>query len=376
MTESPVPAVAGQPGQDLATIDPNQFASTGLDDMSMSDAIIPRIRIEHKEGVWKDNLTNQPIVELRFIALGLVKQRVLFHPNVEDGDVPMCKSSDFNLGFPNPDAPRNKSFPWEKSGFDPADFPANQAGTIQLPCEGCALKDWGSHPNGDTPYCSEQWTLPIYYDASDQPGPWDMGLAEWSPAILTLQKSSVKPIRQYLTSFKNANKPPFIAVGKGTLKVITRGQVTYSVPTFTKEEESPRENWLEFSEQFVEMRTYLQRPPVRESEEDGVPATPADNTNTAPPQAQQVQQQAPPAQQDPWTGQPPAQQAPPQQEQAPPPQQPEQQQVQQPAQQPVTPAQPVATPAEQPAPAQPQQQQAPQQPPAAPQPPAGQELPF
>lgn len=351
-----------------ATQNDMQFANTGLEDMSTSDLVLPRIKIVQTEGMWQDNLSQIKRPVLRFIPLGLVKQRVLFHHNVEDNDVPMCKSSDFENGFPNPDAPRQKSFPWEIAGLNPADFPADAEGNQKVPCAGCKLKDWGSSPIGDTPYCSEQWTLPIYFDTSDE------GIGEWAPAILTLQKSSIKPIRTFFTQFAQSNKPPFEAIAQGTLRVQQRGQVTYSIPTFTRESESPRERWLEFYEQYQDMRNFLTRPPLKEAGD--VDPGPSNNVNQGPAQA---------APQDPWAGQPqqaapagdpwaapaaqaapvqqaPVQAAPPVQEQAP---------VQA---APVQTAPPVQEAPVQTAP--PVQAQSPVQAAPAPQAPAGQELPF
>lgn len=301
-----------------------QWQDTGLEDFGTTDAVIPRIKIVQDQGMWEDNLTHTKIPNLYFIVLGLVKQRVLFHPNVGDNDVPMCKSSDFSSGYPNPDAPREKSFPWDKSGFDPNDFqPIDAAGKQRvLPCASCQLKEWGSHPTLSSPYCAEQWTMPIYYDASGQEGvldpnvAWDPARAEWTPAIITMQKSSLKPIRSYLSSFKAGNKPPFLSVCRGTLKVQQKGTVTYSIPSFTKGPESPRERWNEFAKSYGEMRQFLLRPPLREED---VPDAPADNTwqgqpaQQAPAQQQPVvqgtvvenpPQQATPPQQDPWAAQP------------------------------------------------------------------------
>ena len=374
MTQVPVAHQGGEV-QQWAGYD----GATGLEDMTTTDQVIPRIKIVHDKGYWEDNLTQTPMSTLYFIALGLVKQRVLFHPNVEDNDVPMCKSSDFVTGFPNPEAPKEKSFPWPLAGFDPNDFAPIDSEGVQraLPCAGCHLKDWGSHPTSTTPYCAEQWTLPIFFDAANQPeGAFDIAAAEWTPAILTLQKSSIKPIKSYLSSFKGANKPPFLNICKGTLKLGTRGQVTYSTPNFTKGPESPRERWNEFAESYVEMKAYLQRPPVRD--EDGADtAAPSDNSYAGPAQpvaqqpvvqqqpqvvqgtvepqpAQPVAQQPVPAQ-DPWTGEPvaqPAAAAPAQPVAQPAPVQPVQPVA------PVQPVQPVAQPVAQseptPAPAQPE----------------------
>lgn len=401
-----VPAVPDQQaGAAVQPYDPSQFASTGLEDFSMSDAVMPRIKINHERGTWGDNLTGMEFETLRFIPLGLVKQRVLFHPNVEDGDVPMCKSSDYVMGYPNIEAPAAKSFPWDKSGFNPDDFPPDAEGNRALPCDGCQLKEWGSHPLGNTPYCSEQWTMPIYYEQSGLPDDHPDG-GVWIPAILTLQKSSIRPIRTYLTPFANSDRPPFLAIARGTLRVQTRGTVTYSTPSFVKEGDSDRSRWLEFSEQFLEMRSYLQRPPIKEGDDAPV----ADNTNTAPVQQAPVQQ--PPVQQQapvqqPPVQQPPAQQAPPPMEDpwatpapvpsadlppvAPPTPAPVAEAPVAPAPVPPLPTPPVAQPAAQPAaPPPPAPVAAPEQPappaaaapqavpeqPAAPAAPAGTELPF
>lgn len=403
---SQVPDVAPQQGAVPANLGDYQFANTGLEDFSVTDAVLPRIKIIQKEGLWEDTNSSLRMQTLRFIPLGLVKQRVLFHHNVEDDDVPMCKSSDFQVGFPNPAAPANKSFPWQLSGFDPNDFQPDANGDRRLPCDGCQLKEWGSNPTSEAPYCAEQWTIPIYYDASQ-----DMS-GEWTPAILTLQKSNVKPIRSYLTQFAQGGRPPFLNIARGTLQVRTRGSVEYSVASFVKESESPRDRWNEFAEQYGEMRQFLTRPPISDNDADAPAAAPAqDNAWGQQPPAQQAPPQQ--VQQDPWAAQtapqqappvqqPPAQQAPPQDpwavpqqpQQAPPVQQQpvpvEQPPVQQPPQQvPAPPVQqpPVQTPP-QAAPEPPVQQPPVQQPPAAQAPPqqapapaappapAGQELPF
>jgi hypothetical protein len=322
-----------------------QWSDTGLEDFGVADAVLPRIKIEQKEALWSENLGNQKFEVLRFIPLGLVKQRVLFHHNVEDNDVPMCKSSDFELGYPNPNAPAQKSFPWQLAGFDPNDFPPDANGDRRLPCANCHLKDWGTSPINEQPYCSEQWTLPIYFDVEQN----DI----WQPAILTLQKSSIKPIRSYFTPYSSQNQPPFIHIARGTLKLNHRGQVDYSVPTFTKETDSPRDRWEEFNKQFKEMRTFLRRPPVRDNDDQPQVSSNANVAPAAVVQPTQPVQQT--ASQDPWatTAQPAdLPQAPPQQ---PAPQ----------VQQPVTP-----TPAAAEVPTQPAV------PPAAAPPPAGDDLPF
>ena len=144
---------------------------TGLEQFGVEDAVIPRLSIVHKDGQFKDSLTNAQFTTIKVIILGLVKQRVLFHPVVDDGDWPMCKSADHDTGFPNmsDEQPKEKRFAllWDKAGFDPKDFPPDENGVIRLPCDSCQLKEWGTHPDGKKPYCAEQFTLPILYDPDE-----------------------------------------------------------------------------------------------------------------------------------------------------------------------------------------------------------------
>ena len=309
--------------------------ATGLEDFGVTDAVIPRLKIVQKEGVYQDNLSGQKFSRLRMVILGLVKQRILWHPDVEDDDMPMCKSPDFNTGYPNLETTGKKAFPWQEAGFDPNNFPIVN-GQKPLPCANCALKDWGTHPRGETPYCTEQWTLPVYYDSD----PNLSGI--WVPAILTLQKSNIKPIRSYLTSFARSGKPAFTAVCESTLKVLSRGTVDYSVASFALVGESDRSMWPEYSENYAQMKSYLQTPPRGDDDTDGEPQV-QENVNTAPQQdpwsGQQVQQQAPPIQQ-PAPQQQVQQQAPPVQQPAPPPVQQAPQAAPQPQAQPVAPPTP------------------------------------
>lgn len=253
---------------------------TGLEDFDMEDAVIPRLSIVHREGQFKDSLSNEQFDSVKVIILGLVKQRILWHPTVDDGDRPMCRSSDHNLGFPNmsDDQPKEKRFPWEKSGFDKADYPADDDGLIALPCSGCQLKEWGSHPDGKRPFCSEQFTLPVLYDPREDDS--------WVPAIMTFQKTGLKPLKSYLTSFARSKNAAFQAVTEIGLNLQKRGQTDYSVPWFKRVGDTDDSNWREYSSSFRTMRDFLVAPPgAREDTEDGTPAAPSANENTKPKKA-------------------------------------------------------------------------------------------
>lgn len=253
---------------------------TGLEDFDMTDAVIPRLSIAHKEAQFKDSLSGEQFDKISVIILGLVKQRVLWHQEVDDDDRPMCRSTDHNTGFPNmsDEQPKEKRFPWAKSGFNPKDYPPDAEGVIRLPCDSCKLKDWGSHPDGKRPYCSEQFTLPVLYDPS--------GDGSWVPAIITFQKTALKPLKAYLSSFARAKNAAFGAITEVSLDPRRRGQTDYAVPIFKKIGSTDQDDWREFAASYRTMREFLTAEPGSREERE-------DSTVTA--------TQETPAE-DPWTG--------------------------------------------------------------------------
>lgn len=255
---------------------------TGLEDFGLEDAVIPRLSIVHREAQFKDSLSNEQFDTLKVIILGLVKQRVLWHPTVDDGDWPMCRSANHETGFPNmsDDQPKDKRFPWSKSGFDQSDYPADGDGLIRLPCSGCQLKEWGSHPDGKRPYCAEQYTLPVLYDPRDD--------ENWVPAIMTFQKTGLKPLKAYLSSFARSRNAAFQAVTEIGLDLNKRGQTEYSVPWFKRVGNTDEENWREFSTNYRTMRDFLTADPGSRDEDEG---TPAPSSNVAKPPAKEEPKQ-------------------------------------------------------------------------------------
>jgi len=266
---------------------PEDF-TTGLEDFSLEDAVIPRLTIVHKDAQWKDSLSGEQFDNVFAIMLGLVKQRVLWHATVDEGDWPMCRSPEHNTGFPNlsDDQPKDKRFPWEKSGFDQKDFPPDENGTIRLPCAGCQLKEWESHPDGKRPYCSEQFTIPVLY----VPGDGDMN--DWTayvPAIMTFQKTSLKPLKNYLTSFARSKQAAFQAITQIGLTPQKRGTTDYAVANFRKVGATDQDNHRDYMTNFLSMRDFLTAEPgSREEKEDGVAAP---STNEAKPPAKTVEEQ-------------------------------------------------------------------------------------
>lgn len=238
---------------------------TGLEDFGMGDTVIPRLKIAHREGRFVDSLSNEEFDKVTVIMLGLVRQRILWHTSLDDDDAaPMCKSTNFEIGFPDLNAeeqPKNKLFPWDESGFRKEDFEPGPDGLVRLPCAGCALKEWGSHPDGKKPYCSEQFTIPLLYDPN--------GDDNWIPAIISFQKTSLKPLKNYLSSFKRAKTAAFTAKTEMGLDLTKRGANPYSVPNFKNVGQTDPDNWPEFATSYRQLREFLTADPGRSDEAEG-----------------------------------------------------------------------------------------------------------
>lgn len=267
----------------------NDDLDTGLGDFGIEDAVVPRLNISHKDASFKDSLTNETFTSIQVIFLGLVKQRVLFHFKVDDGDKPMCKSPDHKHGFPNvdEDTKKDKRFPWDRSGFEPQHFPADDNGIIMLGCDGCQLKEWGSHPDGNKPYCSEQFTMPILYDP--------YGNGNWVPAIMSFAKTALKPLKSYLTAFQRGGNAAYEAVTEITLRTESRGSNEYCVPIFRRVGDTDTTEYRGYSQNFRMMKSFLEAfPGSREETEDvpEAPAAPTDNVARPPEPVPETQQTA------------------------------------------------------------------------------------
>jgi hypothetical protein len=231
---------------------------TGLEDFDFStDAVMPRLSIVHAEGVFEDNLSGQKYGELTVILLGLVKQRVLWAGEVKEGDKPLCKSLNFTIG--RPDEPR---FPWGESGFDTR--------SEELPCGACHLKEWGTAPDGKTPWCSEQHTYPLLMNVAE---------GQWAPALFTVQRTGIKPSKTYLSSFARTKTPLYTVVTTLRLTSQKRGTVTYAVPTFAKGGATDTSEWPYYAQQYRSIRDFIQTP--KEEEVEPAVSTPAPATASA-----------------------------------------------------------------------------------------------
>lgn len=252
MSDTELEAAPEVDEKSLATL-PSDF-DDGLEDFDSSDMVMPRIKIDHQEGKFVDTLTSEAFDNVEVVLLGLVKQRIMWDEDVDEGDGPLCKSVDAKLGNPR------KDFPWEASGFAKTSEP--------LPCESCNFTKWA---NNKPPACSEQYTFPLMMavDGSFR-----------APAILTLQRSGIKPAKSYLTSFKRSKMPVFTAVTRLKLDMRKKGSVTYSVPIIERVGEADPDMFRFFAEQYRSIREYLHS--MEESDaEDAEATTTATIDNTA-----------------------------------------------------------------------------------------------
>lgn len=266
-----------QGGGAVQPYDPTNLEGLGLEDVGASDMTIPRITINHGEGTFKNNLSGEEFETLRCVMLGVIKQRIMWDKTVDDGDKPMCKSPDFEHGFPNVNldgkTPPEKQFPWARSNFSPSDYPADQGlnGLVTLPCSSCIFKEWDK---GDwkQPPCSEQHTYPLLYDTGD---------GSLMPALFSVQKTGIKPSRTYLNVFIQSKSPMFTVYTEIILNQASRGTVKYSVPKFMKKEATEETEWGAFGQQYRSIREFIRQPPRRQDEE-GEDVEPSDNVNRGP----------------------------------------------------------------------------------------------
>jgi hypothetical protein len=271
------------PGTDLqAPFDPSEFKNFGMEDVEAGDLVIPRLSIMHKEGRFINNLSKEEIERLQCVILGLVKQRIMWDEDVDEGDRPQCKSSDHDHGYPQlrEDIPMAKQFPWDESNFNKADF-LQQDGSVVLPCDSCVFNSWSKDTRTGKsipPRCSEQHTYPVIYTTDEG--------ETTTTAILTFQRTGIKPSKNYLSTFSQAGMPMFTSFTELTLQVTKRGNVEYSVPVFRKGNQTDRSDWRHYADTYMQIREFLRTPP-RRSEDEEAPAVQSDNTNTAPIETQE-----------------------------------------------------------------------------------------
>lgn len=270
-----------QPDNLPALPDEENYFDTGLDDLEPSRRI-PRLRLVHKKGVFLDTETNQEFPFIEGVPLGLVRQRVMWNRNVNEGDKPLCKSNDGKIGYPNIDGPAHCDFPWDRSGTTREAATLDEFARPTLSCESCAFAQWGPPAPGSKkstpPACSERYTIPLLYatEAGQQPN---------RAGVVSFQRSGIAPLKAYMSVFKTQKKPLFAAVMQLNLQIHSRGTVDYSVPYVRQAGPTSASDWPQFAEEFRRIREILQAPPMPPREEEGQKAT----------------QPAAPRQDDPWS---------------------------------------------------------------------------
>lgn len=257
--------------------------ATGLEDLDPGEMGVPRISVIHKEGIFKENTSGEQFAVIRGIVLGLIKQRVMWAPDVEDMSKakPLCKSNDAAVGYPRVDGGPDENFPWGDSGLNPDAMPRDEAGKVTIACEACPFTQWGKNPKTGKPVppiCKERYTLPVMYSTDEN---WKPGQPLLSAGIVAFQGSGVKPTRGFLGLFARSRLPVYSSYAEITLNLMKRGAVDYSVPEFKRLSSIPQEDWADLSEEYRNIRDHLRTPP-RSNDDPGDPAKQQTSTGSVP----------------------------------------------------------------------------------------------
>jgi hypothetical protein len=227
------------------------LGDVGLEDVDASDIQMPRLTIDHDNAVFKDSSTGQSFPELNAVVLGLVKQRIMWDSQIDEGDKPQCKSPNHNEGYPQmrTDIPARKQFPWDKSNFNIADYPPNAEGQIILPCSACKFKDWGKE---EKPPCAEQFTYVLLYDD---------GEGQMRPGLVSFQRSGAKTARTYAGTFSTRRQPMFTVWTKILLTAESKGKTRYATPSFKQGAPTDQAEWSAYADNYRSAREFLHEPP-------------------------------------------------------------------------------------------------------------------
>lgn len=253
---------------------------TGLEDIDESDTRIPRLKINHSNALFVDQLTKEEFPIAHAIVLGLVKQRIFWRDEVDEGDAPLCKSTDFEHGFPqnDPKFPASKQFPWERSVFNLEDYAPDPAfnNHVALPCASCSFKEWTKKSSGENeaPPCAEQYVFSMFYSTDENVEPYQ-------PALLSVQRSGIKNARNYVSYFGAAKKPFFSIYTKVTLDHFKRGSVSYAVPVFAMGKPVDTDNYERFGDYARMIRDNIRQAPRAPAGDLSAPQS--SNAVTAPP---------------------------------------------------------------------------------------------
>jgi hypothetical protein len=229
----------------------------GLEDMSEADMTIPRITIDHKEGCFVDSQTNERFTEFDAVMLGLVKQRVLWPPTPgAEGEGPMCRAVDFTTGYP--DAPKWVVKHDGVTAVGQSGFTFAEVEEGKLSCANCGLKEWDSNPKNSTPWCNEQFTFPILRVLED---------GTMAPALISFQRTGLKPCKSYVSGFRQAKRPLYTAITRVTAVHQKKGQTEWVTPSFSRLSDSDPSEHPHYSKSLAEIREFITTPRTMEETE-------------------------------------------------------------------------------------------------------------
>jgi hypothetical protein len=241
----------------------------GLEDIEASDLTLPILKLNHDKGTIVDNLTNEEHESLDVILLGVFKQRILWPAEPgEAGEGPICRAYDLSIGHPDEEKFGVKvvlnASGFDRAALDEAIARSEEDPSAGLSCADCNLKEWGSHPRNDGPWCNEQWTTPLLI--IDEEG-------NFMPAVMSHQRTALKPLKPYITGFQGKRKPMYTGITRISAVKQRKGTAEYAVPKFQLLGESDSELWPQFSTDLASMRNFLTTPRARRN--DGETTAPA-----------------------------------------------------------------------------------------------------
>ncbi len=231
----------------------------GMEDIEASDLVMPILKMDHEALQYVSSVGGEPFTEAKVIVLGVVKQRILWPADPgQPGELPICRSYDHDTGIPNPET--FIKITKKLSGFEPERIEEGA-----LPCENCNLANWGTHPKADGSWCNEQYTLPLLLVPDEDD-------AQPFPALLSFQRSGIKPVRGLITAFQGRKRPFYTQVVTLGFVVGTKGSKKYMIPKFTLGDSTDPALWPEYSKTLHSIRSFITTPRTRAGDDEGAPS--------------------------------------------------------------------------------------------------------
>jgi len=230
--------------------DQRNLAMAGMEDFDTSSLTVPRLRIDNDNGVFKNVLDGSTFDTFDGIVLGFVAQRIMWHPSMKDGDIPQCKSRNFQNGYPTLEADLERhKFPWGESNFAPANLMDDANGNKYLPCKACVFNQWsGTRKEPVPPRCAEQHTLILQG-------------SEGENYLFTVQRTSLKPTKLYEAGFVQKGKPMFSRQTRMGIRMNGGSQRRWGTPTFEAYGETDPLAWDAYAEAYYRIRDFLTAAP-------------------------------------------------------------------------------------------------------------------